>query len=187
MYDNSNIEFINFETITHPEYDNNIEMELGDIDLNRMNDVLFYTNESGYESPYDSILPDSRSHYSLNLDFSDNKLNDSLNSSPEQNSNSKENKKDTDTSSFSEKPYRCKMKECIKSFKYKWILDRHYSAHKSTKMYKCDDLDCNKSYKSKENLTLHIKNIHQNIKPYSCKYCKSVFSHRNGIYIFIYL
>ena len=39
---------------------------------------------------------------------------------------------------------------------------------------------CKKIYKSKENLTLHIRNIHFKEKPYNCKYCSAVFSHRNG-------
>ncbi len=49
---------------------------------------------------------------------------------------------------------------------------------KNLKNFKCED--CEKVYKSKENLTLHIKNIHLKIKPYSCKYCIAEFSHRNG-------
>lgn len=39
---------------------------------------------------------------------------------------------------------------------------------------------CLKEYRSKENLHLHHLNIHLNIKPYSCGYCKKKFSHRNG-------
>ena len=54
------------------------------------------------------------------------------------------------------------------------------------KNFPCSFIGCKKFYKSKENLTLHFKNIHLKEKPYSCKYCKSVFSHRNGKY-FIYI
>ncbi len=180
MYD-SNIEFINFETITHPDYENNLDMDLCGININDLNDVLFDRYESGNDSQYDTIISDSRSQYSLNFDFSNRKLNDTVNSSIEQNSSTNEIKKELDTSCFSDKPYRCEVKTCTKTFKFKWILDRHYSAHKAAKMYRCNYTECNKSYKSKENLTLHVKNIHLNEKPYSCKYCKSVFSHRNGI------
>lgn len=181
MYDHSNIEFINFETITHPEYDNNFEMDLCCININDINDVLLDRYESGNDSQYDSLFTDSRSQISLSLDFTNQKLNDSINSSVNEQPNcSSEPKKETDTSCFSDKPFECEVKNCNKKFKFKWILDRHYSTHKALKMFKCHYVECSKSYKSKENLTLHIKNIHLNEKPYSCKYCKSVFSHRNG-------
>ncbi len=88
------------------------------------------------------------------------------------------------------KLFVCNYEECKKSFNHKWILDRHLLTHKSTKMFKCEYERCVKSYKSKENLTLHIKNIHLNQKPYSCKYCPSLFSHRNGkliFYIFLFI
>lgn len=39
---------------------------------------------------------------------------------------------------------------------------------------------CGKIYKSKENVILHIKNIHLDEKPYSCEICHTGFSHRNG-------
>lgn len=48
------------------------------------------------------------------------------------------------------------------------------------KKFPCPFIGCKKIYKSKENLTLHFRNIHLKEKPYSCKFCKSLFSHRNG-------
>lgn len=48
------------------------------------------------------------------------------------------------------------------------------------KQHKCPEQGCEKVYKSRENLTLHFKNIHMNMKPYKCFYCSAVFSHRNG-------
>ena len=48
------------------------------------------------------------------------------------------------------------------------------------KQYFCNIENCKKKYKSKENLNLHIKNIHLNIKPYICRFCSANFSHRNG-------
>jgi hypothetical protein len=51
---------------------------------------------------------------------------------------------------------------------------------KQRKSFTCSFKDCEKVYKSKENLTLHYRNIHLKEKPYSCKYCSAVFSHRNG-------
>jgi hypothetical protein len=50
--------------------------------------------------------------------------------------------------------------------------------------FKCNQDGCHKEYKSKENLNLHIKNIHDMVKPYNCRFCKSSFSHRNGNIIF---
>lgn len=52
------------------------------------------------------------------------------------------------------------------------------------KLFKCNYQGCMKAYKSKENLTLHFKNIHLKEKPYSCKFCKATFSHRNGKFNF---
>jgi hypothetical protein len=51
---------------------------------------------------------------------------------------------------------------------------------KSKNLYICEAEGCNKFYRSKENLTLHFKNKHLNLKPYKCRFCNSFFSHRNG-------
>lgn len=51
---------------------------------------------------------------------------------------------------------------------------------KVIKNFPCTENNCDKVYKSKENLILHYKNIHLKEKPYSCIYCASRFSHRNG-------
>jgi hypothetical protein len=48
------------------------------------------------------------------------------------------------------------------------------------KKFKCNWIDCPKEYRSKENLTLHLKNVHLKIKPYKCRFCLLKFSHRNG-------
>jgi len=50
----------------------------------------------------------------------------------------------------------------------------------TVKEFKCTIDGCKKTYKSKENLKLHIQNIHENKKPYKCRFCSAVFSHRNG-------
>jgi len=74
----------------------------------------------------------------------------------------------------------CPHVECGMTFRHKWIYERHMSSHSSFKFFKCQEVGCNKSYKSKENLNLHIKNIHEKVKPYQCSYCELKFSHRNG-------
>ena len=48
------------------------------------------------------------------------------------------------------------------------------------KLFKCTYNGCEKVYRSKENLKLHIQNIHKKLKPYQCSYCPLKFSHRNG-------
>lgn len=64
-------------------------------------------------------------------------------------------------------------RSCVDSYNTSYVN----SSYKK-KCYKCTD--CVKVYKSKENLMLHVKNIHLKIKPYDCKYCTALFSHRNG-------
>jgi hypothetical protein len=83
--------------------------------------------------------------------------------------------------SFShERQFCCPFSNCNKAFKFKWILERHLISHKNLKQFKCSEDSCTKAYKSKENLTLHHRNIHLKEKPYNCRYCEAVFSHRNG-------
>jgi len=50
----------------------------------------------------------------------------------------------------------------------------------SEKEFRCEEIGCDKKYKTKENLKLHILNIHLGLKPYECGYCSRRFSHRNG-------
>lgn len=40
---------------------------------------------------------------------------------------------------------------------------------------------CTKTYRSKENLNLHIMNIHLHKKPFSCQHCTKKFSNRMGV------
>jgi uncharacterized Zn-finger protein len=84
------------------------------------------------------------------------------------------------------KSFMCNYENCGKCFDYKWILERHMNSHFSFKLFKCEYDNCDKAYKSKENLNLHVKNKHLNIKPYECQYCKSQFSHRNGKFNLFY-
>ena len=76
--------------------------------------------------------------------------------------------------------HNCKIGTSRRQFKNKKRFDRHTSTHFYQTVYKCEYEDCVKVYRSKENLTLHIKNFHLKIKPYSCSFCLRAFSHRNG-------
>ena len=55
----------------------------------------------------------------------------------------------------------------------------------SIREFKCEENGCDKVYRTKENLKLHILNIHLHLKPYECSYCSRRFSHRNGIFYLI--
>ncbi len=46
----------------------------------------------------------------------------------------------------------------------------------------CHFFPCMKVFKSRENLDLHILNIHLKVKPFVCDFCEKKFSHRNGIF-----
>ena len=46
--------------------------------------------------------------------------------------------------------------------------------------FACDFKNCEKEYRSRENLKLHVQNVHEQIKPYGCRFCDATFSHRNG-------
>jgi hypothetical protein len=46
--------------------------------------------------------------------------------------------------------------------------------------HKCNFPQCEKIYKNIENLNIHVKNKHYNLKPYKCSFCELRFSYRNG-------
>jgi len=74
----------------------------------------------------------------------------------------------------------CNYPECPKRYKNKSILKKHYNSHFFNVNHVCHFFPCMKNFKSRENLDLHISNAHLMIKPYDCRYCNRVFSHRNG-------
>lgn len=80
-----------------------------------------------------------------------------------------------------EGPFVCNLNNCKKIYNKKWLFERHLNAHYDKRdKYFCYLPGCDKSYKSRENLNIHFINIHNNIKPFQCKYCAARFSHRNG-------
>lgn len=96
--------------------------------------------------------------------------------------------KSTDSSIISypinkrQKPlYKCHFADCLMDFRHKWLLERHLESHSTYSFFKCKENNCHKTYKSKENLVLHVINVHKQEKPFKCKHCNMKFSHRNGI------
>jgi hypothetical protein len=183
----SNIEFINFESLPHHEEHENV-LDSNDIEMEYLNNFLLEKFESEYENHSDSLLLDCQSQISFYSELSgSSRHNESFASLPTHEASLFGDHRSSSNTSPSEAPcelpeknFTCDYENCHKTFKFKWILDRHYLSHKSVKLYKCTFKGCSKSYKSKENLTLHFKNIHLKEKPYSCRFCPSVFSHRNG-------
>lgn len=190
----SNIEIINFDELNDDEHSIDLEQEIGQ---NYMNNFINENYNSDYsesqsdlnycESPCNmSFCSDNNSIFFINkMNLNDSSLN--LNNS-EQTACSENFK-----SLFLNKSFRSLEKTICNSFSYlkkptKFKLINAKDLNNSSisnisygnKNFACTFENCGKVYKSKENLTLHYKNIHLKEKPYSCSYCGSLFSHRNG-------
>jgi hypothetical protein len=185
MNNQASIEFINFDSVSEEENHCQLATDLVGLEINNF---LLNRFESEYDLQCGNYINTIKTQPSYVQDTQALKsIYSSDTSQIEQNTkqmdDSEEKSKETyekENSPRDAKNFSCEYDNCHKIFKFKWILDRHYLSHKPTKQFKCTYEDCYKSYKSKENLTLHIKNIHLKEKPYSCRYCSSVFSHRNG-------
>jgi hypothetical protein len=186
-FSNANIQIINFDCISKEEDDNcHTNNDIGMIHLNEFL-LKGYDCEMESQCHEDSLVNDA-SDFSFFSDIPVSKTNDSFSSfnSNEQITyfsdlgNSPQKETESNSMFIPTNSFVCSFDNCKKNFKYKWILDRHMIAHNKIRNYKCSYRGCTKTYKSKENLTLHVKNIHLKEKPYSCKFCSSVFSHRNG-------
>ena len=44
----------------------------------------------------------------------------------------------------------------------------------------CHFFPCVKTFTSRENLDIHISNIHLNLKSFQCRFCENIFSHPSG-------
>ncbi|KAJ6641000.1 Zinc finger protein [Pseudolycoriella hygida] len=65
-------------------------------------------------------------------------------------------------------PFKCKMENCLKTFRSKIGLIQHEAAHTGNFKFACDV--CGKGFQIKSYLTIH-KKIHSNVKPFTCSIC----------------
>lgn len=169
MNDYPNIEIINFDIINADEINsdcpNLYENDMYNYIIDKFNPEYCYINT---DCGLDSLRPTALNH-TQNDSFS------SCYSEPmscyTENIQNSQNLTISDGEDDSDKSF----------YSYDNRIEIKYSklnCNKKVKSFACTE--CFKVYKSKENLTLHFKNIHLKQKPYSCKYCSAVFSHRNG-------
>jgi len=192
MQNQAHIQFINFDYVSEEDNQCNIATELVGMEINNF---LLNRFETEYDIQYSNYLNSQKNPTSFLQDTQTSKTNYTATTTPVETQSKKLGESQEISQDIQEKEnstkdvttFPCEYDNCQKTFKFKWILDRHYLSHKPTKLFKCDYEKCGKSYKSKENLTFHIKNIHLKEKPYNCRYCSSVFSHRNGKIYFNHL
>lgn len=193
----SNIEIINFEEYNHEE--KSIDLEK-DLNINYMNNFLIEKYDSEYSEGNDMSAYDSSCNMSIcseiNSNFSNIKMsmNDSCNNSNFGDlttcSENIKNSNLNDSFSHLERVTNNSFSFLRRTNKFKLNFDGDLNLSNlsfnstASKYFPCSFDGCEKVYKSKENLTLHYKNIHLKEKPYSCKFCNSQFSHRNGILIY---
>lgn len=68
-----------------------------------------------------------------------------------------------------EKPYRCDVPSCKRSFSRLENLKLHTRTHTGEKPYQCDYIGCNKKFNNTSDRAKH-KKTHVTRKPYACKY-----------------
>ena len=188
----SNIEIINLEELEEKDNKSSIDFEQ-EIGLTNINNFIIDKYQSGFGESQSDILSNeslcnvsicSENNKNKNIDYSSmSNFTDQTNYSDNSkslnslnNSFSNMNKISNKSSSFFKKSPKSKniINENIEG------KDLNTSLF-SPKLFSCNFEECEKVYKSKENLILHHKNIHLKEKPYSCNFCESHFSHRNGI------
>jgi hypothetical protein len=170
MDDNSNIEIINFESVNDDQDMDSMNIPHEEENKNYLN--LYFNDKSGLEYAEHNYSMDMYNSSLTNImgndSFSSYCSNDSL-------------------SCFSEIVNINIPSVLVNETSDKSLngsFDNCNGKSKLKKTFMCPDPECGKVYKSKENLTLHYRNIHLKEKPYSCKFCSAVFSHRNGNLLF---
>lgn len=48
-----------------------------------------------------------------------------------------------------------------------------------TKHFQCNVSDCQKSFSRKSAVNVHIKTVHQDLRPFECRLCQSAFGHKH--------
>lgn len=192
----SNIEIINFEEFNQDEKSLDLEKNMN---INYMKNFLIekYDSEysegneiNGYDSSCNmSMCSEMNSNFSnLNMSMNDSFNNSNVGDFTASSENLKISSNLNDSFSNLEKVSNNSFSFLRRTNKFKLNNDSDCNmsniSYNSTasKYFPCSFDGCEKVYKSKENLTLHFKNIHLKEKPYSCKFCNSQFSHRNGIF-----
>ena len=188
----NSIEIINFDELNENEQSIDLEQETG---FNYINNCIVEKYNSEYsENQSDLNINESNCNISFFSDnnsiFSNHKINFNGNypnlSYTEHTAYSESLKSNSFSESFSNLDIIRNNSFSYLTDKFKFSCDgklknsnlcRNNSANR---IFACTFETCEKVYKSKENRILHYKNIHLNEKPYSCGYCNSRFSHRNG-------
>jgi hypothetical protein len=186
----SNIEIVNFDEFNPIDESIDLEREIG---INYMNDFI----NDKYESEYLDCQSDLNGNESASNISSSSEINNSNFFNKKYNSN--DSLIFGNRSICSENFNYCNLNnsfhniETIINNSFSYLRDvpkinfQNELNNSSTgnnsiasKCFPCDYKGCKKIYKSKENLNLHYKNIHLKVKPYTCSYCDSSFTHRNG-------
>jgi hypothetical protein len=183
----NNIEFINFDPNAENE-NMSKDDNMNDFHINKYNNPFLEKLESDFESGGESVCSDGNvSQCSYYSEQPLQRQNESFTSFPNMDQSFfSDNLCLTKNLSFNNEKLLNISFDIIQPTKLqKTILNKKIHSPKHStggcgNVYKCTHEGCDKAYKSKENLTLHVKNIHLKEKPYSCGFCKAVFSHRNG-------
>eukprot|EP00121_Abeoforma_whisleri_P010665 Awhi_evm1s9838 len=74
--------------------------------------------------------------------------------------------------------YHCEFEGCNKFFARSEYLMRHMKRHKKEKHFVCSVKDCQKSFVTVYEMKVHIKNFHENLRPWKCSYegCDKVYT-----------
>lgn len=72
-----------------------------------------------------------------------------------------------------QRPFKCT--RCNRGFKTRGAVIFHARTHLSERPFKCDVSGCDKSFKQKSNLLQHISSVHAQLRLYECRQCGRQF------------